>query len=45
MPDEIIVQHNPAASRYEALVDGHLSVAEYEMAGERMVMTHTLVPP
>lgn len=41
----IPVQHNPGASRYEAVVDGHLAVCEYELSGRRMVFTHTLVPP
>lgn len=40
----VLVRHNPAASRFEALVDGHLSVADYEWDGRRMVLTHTRVP-
>lgn len=40
------VTHNAAAHRYEALVDGHRSVCEYELADDgRMVFTHTVVPP
>jgi predicted GNAT family acetyltransferase len=39
------VLHNAAAHRYETTVDGHLSVCEYEAEGDRMVFTHTLVPP
>jgi predicted GNAT family acetyltransferase len=39
------VRHNADESRYEALVDGHLSVCEYEMLGSRMAFTHTFVPP
>jgi predicted GNAT family acetyltransferase len=27
------------------VVDGHLSVCEYEVKGDRMIFTHTLVPP
>ncbi|MBL9202674.1 MAG: N-acetyltransferase [Opitutaceae bacterium] len=42
---EITVTHNAAAHRFEATMDGHLSVAEYELTGRAMVMTHTLVPP
>jgi len=42
---EIIVRHNPKARRYEAEVDGRLAVAEYTRAGERIVFTHTFVPP
>lgn len=45
MPEPITVTHNAAASRYEAVVDGYLSVCEYELNGNQMVFTHTLVPP
>lgn len=45
MPDIVQVQHNAAGHRYEATVDGHLSVCEYQLAGERMIFTHTFVPP
>lgn len=45
MADSIQVRHNPAARRFEATVDGHLSVCEYEDAAGRRVFTHTLVPP
>ena len=45
MSTTVQVQHNPGANRYEAVVDGHLSVCEYELSGEQMVFTHTLVPP
>lgn len=39
------VRHNSAAHRFEAEVDGLLSVADYELRGADLVMTHTLVPP
>jgi predicted GNAT family acetyltransferase len=39
------ISHNEAEQRYEARVDGHLSVCEYELDDNRMVFTHTLVPP
>ena len=39
------VRHNAAAHRYEAVVDGHLSICEYELEAGRMVFTHTVVPP
>jgi predicted GNAT family acetyltransferase len=39
------VRHNAAASRYEITVDGRLAVADYALADERMVMSHTFVPP
>jgi predicted GNAT family acetyltransferase len=45
MPEAVPVRHNGAAHRYEAVVDGHLSVCEYEFEGDRMIFTHTLVPP
>jgi predicted GNAT family acetyltransferase len=41
----INVTHNEAEHRYEATVDGLLSVCEYEVADDRIVFTHTLVPP
>ncbi len=41
----ITVRHNPAENRFEAEVDGLLSVADYELRGTDLVMTHTLVPP
>jgi len=44
MSAEPAVQHNAAASRYEVTVDGHLSVAEYELTGNTLTFTHTLVP-
>ena len=43
--EPIVVQHNAAANRYEAMVDGHLAVAEYRIDGDRMIFTHTFVPP
>jgi predicted GNAT family acetyltransferase len=39
------VTHNTAASRFEVLVEGHLCVADYRLAGGVMQMTHTGVPP
>lgn len=45
MPDAITVTHNTAASRYEAVVDGYLSICEYGMEGDHLVFTHTVVPP
>lgn len=44
MADPVLVRHNAAAHRYEAVVDGHLSVCEYEDTRERRVFTHTQVP-
>lgn len=45
MADRPQVTHNPAAHRYETVVDGHLAVCEYELVDGRMVFTHTVVPP
>lgn len=44
MSTAVTVVHNPAASRYEATVDGHLAVAEYTLDGPRQTFTHTFVP-
>ena len=45
MNPEVTVRHNPAACRYEAEVEGRLAVAEYVPQGDRLVFTHTVVPP
>jgi predicted GNAT family acetyltransferase len=45
MPEPIPVRHNVAAHTYEAVVDGHRSVCDYELADGKMVFTHTFVPP
>lgn len=45
MESEVRVIHNVVAHRYEAVVDGYLSVCAYELAERRMVFTHTIVPP
>ena len=45
METPVTIVHNPSASRFETTVDGHLSVAEYERDGPRIVFMHTLVPP
>jgi predicted GNAT family acetyltransferase len=45
MTPEIEVRHDAAASRYEATVDGYLSICDYVLEGDRMVLTHTVVPP
>ena len=45
MEAPVSITHNASAHRYEAVVDGHLSVCEYELAEGHMVFTHTVVPP
>jgi predicted GNAT family acetyltransferase len=37
--------HNQEATRFELSVDGHQAVLEYMRKGERIVFTHTRVPP
>jgi predicted GNAT family acetyltransferase len=41
----VVVTHNESRSRFEATVDGQLCVADYQMRGDVMWMTHTGVPP
>jgi predicted GNAT family acetyltransferase len=41
----ITVRHNSPENRFEAEGGGELSVAEYELRGTEMIMTHTYVPP
>jgi predicted GNAT family acetyltransferase len=42
---KICVRHNVTANRYEAEVGGHLAVADYRRENERIIFTHTFVPP
>lgn len=44
-PSDILVRHNPAEHRFEADVDGKLSVADYVLRGTEILLTHTFVPP
>jgi uncharacterized protein len=39
------VVHNKSKGRFEIDVGGQLAVAEYRREGNRMVFTHTEVPP
>ena len=41
---EVTVRHNAAENRFEAEVDGRLAVADYQLRGTEMIMTHTFVP-
>lgn len=43
--DTVAVRHDREKQRFEAEVDGMLSVADYHLRGTDMVMTHTFVPP
>lgn len=41
---DVVTSHNPAASRYEARIDGELAgFAEYQMTDKLVVFTHTEV--
>lgn len=42
--DAVIVRDNPAASRYETIVDGKLAMAQYRLSGDRITFIHTEVP-
>jgi len=42
--DNIVVENNPAARRYQAQVGEYLAVAEYRLDGETITFTHTQVP-
>lgn len=44
-PDDFAVTHNEAEQRFEARILGELAVCEYQLEGDRMVFTHTSVPP
>jgi len=39
------VEHRPELSRFQATVEGQLSVAGYRLSNGVMHMTHTAVPP
>lgn len=39
------VIHNPAEQRFETGVGGLLAVAEYVHSADRIIFTHTFVPP
>ena len=39
------VRHNEAQSRYELDTDNGLAIAAYRQQGDRLIFTHTEVPP
>lgn len=41
----ITIEHLPERGRFQALVEGHLCVADYRLAGKLMQMSHTEVHP
>lgn len=44
-PSPVTVQHDEVHARFVTEIDGHLAHADYQLDGERMVFTHTFVPP
>ena len=43
-PDKLEIIHNPAESRFEIQVDGHLAVLDYTDEGGTLVILHVGVP-
>ena len=41
----LVVHHNVAAHRFEAEINGHFAFVAYERSGNRIIFTHTEVPP
>jgi predicted GNAT family acetyltransferase len=39
------VEHNPGKHRFEVKVEGELALLEYHIAGKKITMYHTEVPP
>lgn len=39
------VNHDPVHSRFEARKNGATAVADYELSGDTLILTHTEVPP
>lgn len=39
------VEHNPGKHRFELKVEGELALLEYHIAGKKITMYHTEVPP
>lgn len=44
-PSQPVVEHDEANNRFAISTDGHLAHADYTLNGERIVFTHTFVPP
>lgn len=42
---DTIIQHDAQAHRFNTVVDDVTGYVEYELAGEVMTITHTIVPP
>jgi predicted GNAT family acetyltransferase len=41
---EFAIEHDRAARRFNAVVDGHRCVLDYTLSGDRMSIVHTGVP-
>jgi predicted GNAT family acetyltransferase len=39
-----VVVHNEAKQRFEISIDGQLSILEYKLKNQRLILTHTEVP-
>ncbi len=39
------IRHDPKTLRFNTVVDGVTGYVEYELAGDVMTITHTIVPP
>ena len=44
-PSEMEVSRNCARNQFEIVVDGQTSVAQYQLDGAQMTITHIVVPP
>lgn len=44
-PTRILVSHDERAQRYETVIDDLHAFVVYELSGDRVVITHTYVPP
>src|SRR5689334_8171358 len=42
--DDVHVEHNEAANRFETKLDGQLAVVEYQRRANTLLFTHTEVP-
>ena len=45
MTNDVLVRHNPQATRFEAEVEGRLARCDYRMRDGVMHLVHTEVPP
>lgn len=43
--DDVQVENNEADEQFEAKIDEYVALAAYQRAGDRIVFTHTEVPP